>query len=1334
MGVVVALDVPLCVVLPRPGVALEQDDSEGESEALPEGESAALADGEPLLQPLALAPPPGDALVEALALAEEAPVGEAEPVASPLAVPVAHALALREGEPLGEGLAVPLAEPLAGPVARAEADTPVVALTVPDDAPDCEPLALPESLPTPPVREALGDDVTRSGEGLPLPVPVPPPARGSPDAPTKPALAVALLHEVEVAVPGAVPEGVPVALVLALGSCVNVGDAVPLPEHDAERVPVGVNVSAAVPVGEGVPPAVRVAVAQPLAEPLAVPHARNVPLPVALPVAQPLPVAEGDPEPERLPEALPLTLGQRLRGAVGDTLRLPGGPAEAVPVGTSVGTGMGDMVAVPQCVCDGERDAEGEPLPEPDTEGLTSEREGEPLAVREKLADGLPEGCAGEDDALALPTLESDAQLLTEALSEPHGDTEGEPEPLSDADSHCEMLAAPVGAPVALPRAEPDAEGGLLKEGVPRGEALCEGEDECVRLRGALGDTDALRVGAARLPLPQFVTVHDCDPEGQPEDDKEDDGEPHAEGVRDGRAEAVRLSVCVPHGVALRQPLGDAEGLPDAEGEPLGEPLGGGEALPLAVPPPPSAELRDAVPDTLRLAVAVPAAVRLPGPGVPEPQPLTLVLPMPLPDALGECEAVPPPLTVSDGDTERQALIVGVPRGEGLKEGVGVLQGLPEPGALRLPLRVGEGVAERVTAPLGGAVSVDDTELLRRGVADAEAHAERERVPLPLTVPELQKLREPGAVTDAERERHAEGEAVAKDVAEPPAAAAPPASTKLGDALCEGLPEGLGDADGGPPLREAQPEGVPVRGGVRDAFALTLPGALRVSERVPEGDALTLAEPEGEPLAGGERDAEGQGEGERVTVAMGVLVRVRVLPPDAEGERVTVAVEDPLGGDEALPQSLPLAVDVLVAERQPLPLPLTVSEGEPLRPPLLEGVALAEAVGAREGDRLPLGVALPRGEDDGVSDNEEVTDGDEEPVSDGERVSEGAPVADTHTLAESLAVDERDGERLSNAEFDGDGECEGEGVEEVLPDVEGDAAPLREALVERAALPLVEGVVLWLTLRVAVGVTVPRRRDGEPVPLGDCVPYTRGVIVAGSVRVGDPVPLSVGDALPGAVGGADTLPQLLALSLTRGVNDVRGLAVARGVQLTDGETMDAVAVPEAGGESLNEGDALAEGEPLEEPLCEGQRDAVSEPLRVKDPVPLRVGVVVAEGHREPEALAEGQREPVCERVMGPLRDSVAQLVIVAVARPLRDGVAHALGHAVSVLRAVPVAQREGDRVSLTVFVPEREVKGDGVTEVLVEGDADTLGQRDCVTLVVKLAEAVEEADGAVEPL
>ena len=84
---------------------------------------------------------------------------------------------------------------------------------------------------------------------------------------------------------------------------------------------------------------------------------------------------------------------------------------------------------------------------------------------------------------------------------------------------------------------------------------------------------------------------------------------------------------------------------------------------------------------------------------------------------------------------------------------VGVLQGLPEPGALRLPLRVGEGVAERVTAPLGGAVSVDDTELLRRGVADAEAHAERERVPLPLTVPELQKLREPGAVTDAHAPR-----------------------------------------------------------------------------------------------------------------------------------------------------------------------------------------------------------------------------------------------------------------------------------------------------------------------------------------------------------------------------------------------------------------------------------------------------------------------------------------------------------------------------------------------------------------------------------------------------
>lgn len=111
-------------------------------------------------------------------------------------------------------------------------------------------------------------------------------------------------------------------------------------------------------------------------------------------------------------------------------------------------------------------------------------------------------------------------------------------------------------------------------------------------------------------------------------------------------------------------------------------------------------------------------------------------------------------------------------------------------------------------------------------------------------------------------------------------------------------------------------------------------------------------------------------------------------------------------------------------------------------------------------------------------------------MSDGERVSEGAPVADTHALIVPLAVDERDGERLGNTEYDDDGECEGEGVEEVLPDVEGDAAPLSEALAERAALPLAESVVLWLTLRVTVGVTVPRRRDGEPVPLGDCVPYT----------------------------------------------------------------------------------------------------------------------------------------------------------------------------------------------------------------------------------------------------
>jgi hypothetical protein len=80
-------------------------------------------------------------------------------------------------------------------------------------------------------------------------------------------------------------------------------------------------------------------------------------------------------------------------------------------------------------------------------------------------------------------------------------------------------------------------------------------------------------------------------------------------------------------------------------------------------------------------------------------------LPLALREALGEGEAVPPPLRVRVGDTERHALSVREPGGEALGVVEAVPQGEPLRGALREPLRGGEGEGEGVAPPVGGAES-----------------------------------------------------------------------------------------------------------------------------------------------------------------------------------------------------------------------------------------------------------------------------------------------------------------------------------------------------------------------------------------------------------------------------------------------------------------------------------------------------------------------------------------------------------------------------------------------------------------------------------------------------
>jgi hypothetical protein len=299
-----------------------------------------------------------------------------------------------------------------------------------------------------------------------------------------------------------------------------------------------------------------------------------------------------------------------------------------------------------------------------------------------------------------------------------------------------------------------------------------------VRVRATVGEEEAQRVGAARLPLPQGVTVHDCVPEGQPDGVVDEEGVAQGEGEFEGRPEAVRESVCVPQEVALRQVVGDREGLPEPEGEPLGEPLGGGVRLLLAVPAgaPPGAGVRVTAPDPLRLALAVPPeGLRVACPER-EGEALSDLLTPLLPEVLTECEGLPAPLRESGGDTVLYADSVSEPRGEALVVVEVVLRGVSLRGALPLTVCEGDSQAESEAHADAGGESVCEAVLLREGDSVPEGEPEGEGVPLALMEPEVQRLRDPGAVPEMERLRQGEGVPEGEPLEEPPAAAPAPST------------------------------------------------------------------------------------------------------------------------------------------------------------------------------------------------------------------------------------------------------------------------------------------------------------------------------------------------------------------------------------------------------------------------------------------------------------------------------------------------------------------------------------------------------------------------------
>jgi hypothetical protein len=239
------------------------------------------------------------------------------------------------------------------------------------------------------------------------------------------------------------------------------------------------------------------------------------------------------------------------------------------------------------------------------------------------------------------------------------------------------------------------------------------------------------------------------------------------------------------------------------------------------------------------------------------------------------------------------------------------------------------------------------------------------------------------------------------------------------------------------------------------------------------------------------------------------------------------------------------------------------------------------------------------------------------------------------------------------------------------------------------------------------------------------------VAVAAGEGPGGALPLPEGDALAGAVGA----PEALALALTRALADgepeARALLESRGEALAEGDTMEAVAEPDAGGELLAALEGDADGEPLGEPL----RDALALDERVRR---LGVAETGAEPVRALEALPEGVEEPLREgepladglAVERREEDTVAQVDGEAVRGPDRDAERQREKEALVVGDTVGVLRAEGDAELQALAEPLRDAEGEAVPETVTEGEAVALGERDWDTLAVKLGECDAEAEKA----
>ena len=540
---------------------------------------------------------------------------------------------------------------------------------------------------------------------------------------------------------------------------------------------------------------------------------------------------------------------------------------------------------------EGEREAEGLPEGEVEDEALPPLGLGVPGALREGLGRcvKLP---VLQAHALELAARDEEAQLLAEGERDSAPDVEGDRLPLRLSDTHCEELGLPLTCALALRDAEPEDEGHLLLVPVLLSHAEMEDVAQGLRVRGTVPLPTPLGVGFARLPLPQGVTVQDCEPELQP--DREGDAlpDPEKEGLRVARAEALRDRDTVRQaeplrvGVPLLEAQGEEEG--EREGEPQAEAGAEGESEPRGLPLGEAVAQRDAVaqPETLRLPPSPPLDR--------EGEPLLLGLAVPHFEVLGEAQADATPLIVEAGLAVVQTLLERVSCGEALEEAVPHMVPVPVPRGDCVFAREGEVVADPVPQAVGGREADTLPALLRDTDPLMEAEPLDRGEALLLLQAVVQPLCVPAPVADAERQR--EGDAV-------PVEQPVPRPVPLSDAETEGE----GEAEGEPlpgtlpealrlgdllPMGEAEPRGDGVGAALREALS------------VMQGETDCDGEPDGEPLTSGVAEALGQPLGDRVVVTAGVLVRERVGATLTDVELLRLAVPEPLCGALGEPQAL----------------------------------------------------------------------------------------------------------------------------------------------------------------------------------------------------------------------------------------------------------------------------------------------------------------------------------------------------------------------------------------------------------------------------------------------